>query len=101
MSCAPQLRLSLSAGEKLDARAAIAGRYVSEEPLNTDAIASTSSQHSSETHTQQQYWESGVFDKDSWVEAQSGWARSVVTGRARLGGMPCGETLEPLPLKLP
>ena len=28
-------------------------------------------------------WESGFFDKDSWMELMDGWARTVVTGRAR------------------
>lgn len=32
----------------------------------------------------------GLFDQGSWNEAQSGWARTVVTGRARLGGIPVG-----------
>jgi Carboxyl transferase domain len=32
----------------------------------------------------------GLFDRDSWVECQAGWARTVVTGRARLGGLPVG-----------
>jgi acetyl-CoA carboxylase/biotin carboxylase 1 len=35
-------------------------------------------------------WRSGLFDRGSWVEAQAGWARTVVTGRARLGGNPVG-----------
>ena len=35
-------------------------------------------------------WTSGMFDRGSWLESQSGWARTVVTGRARLGGIPCG-----------
>jgi len=35
-------------------------------------------------------WHSGLFDRGSWVEAQAGWARTVVTGRARLGGNPVG-----------
>ncbi len=52
--------------EKLDPRAAVAGRVVEGK------------------------WESGLFDKGSWSEAQAGWARSVVTGRARLGGIPVG-----------
>ncbi|KAG2488653.1 hypothetical protein HYH03_012820 [Edaphochlamys debaryana] len=52
--------------EKLDARAAIAGR---------------------ESATG---WQSGLFDKGSWLESQAGWARTVVTGRARLGGVPVG-----------
>ena len=33
---------------------------------------------------------SGLFDKDSFVEALGGWARTVVVGRARLGGIPMG-----------
>ncbi|RDA90621.1 hypothetical protein CP533_2785 [Ophiocordyceps camponoti-saundersi (nom. inval.)] len=33
---------------------------------------------------------SGLFDKGSFVEALGGWARTVVVGRARLGGIPMG-----------
>jgi len=32
----------------------------------------------------------GLFDQGSWNEVQSGWARTVITGRARLGGIPIG-----------
>ncbi|EDN10870.1 hypothetical protein HCAG_07331 [Histoplasma mississippiense (nom. inval.)] len=32
----------------------------------------------------------GMFDKDSFQEALGGWARTVVVGRARLGGIPMG-----------
>jgi hypothetical protein len=32
----------------------------------------------------------GLFDSGSWVEFQAGWARTVVTGRARLTGIPVG-----------
>jgi len=32
----------------------------------------------------------GLFDKDSFVETLGGWARGVVVGRARLGGIPMG-----------
>ena len=35
-------------------------------------------------------WESGFFDKDSFQEVLSAWAQTVVCGRARLGGVPCG-----------
>lgn len=35
-------------------------------------------------------FESGLFDKDSFQETLSGWARGVVVGRARLGGIPVG-----------
>ncbi|KAI9836294.1 MAG: acetyl-coenzyme-A carboxylase [Sclerophora amabilis] len=33
---------------------------------------------------------SGLFDKDSFRESLGGWARTVVCGRARLGGIPIG-----------
>ena len=33
---------------------------------------------------------SGLFDKDSFTETLGGWARTVVVGRARLGGIPMG-----------
>ena len=32
----------------------------------------------------------GIFDEGSWMELQSGWARTVICGRARLGGIPLG-----------
>jgi acetyl-CoA carboxylase/biotin carboxylase 1 len=35
-------------------------------------------------------WVSGFFDRDSFVETLGGWAKTVVTGRARLGGVPIG-----------
>ncbi|XP_054796887.1 acetyl-CoA carboxylase 1-like [Prosopis cineraria] len=35
-------------------------------------------------------WLGGIFDKDSFVETLAGWARTVVTGRAKLGGIPVG-----------
>jgi len=35
-------------------------------------------------------WTPGLFDRDSFRECMAGWAKSVVTGRARLGGIPIG-----------
>jgi acetyl-CoA carboxylase/biotin carboxylase 1 len=35
-------------------------------------------------------WQSGFFDKGSFREALAGWAKTVVIGRARLGGIPMG-----------
>lgn len=32
----------------------------------------------------------GLFDKDSFIETLGGWARTVVVGRARIGGIPMG-----------
>jgi len=37
-----------------------------------------------------QEWRSGFFDKGSFQETLSGWAQTVVVGRARLGGIPIG-----------
>lgn len=35
-------------------------------------------------------WLSGFFDENSFQETLSGWAQTVVVGRARLGGIPIG-----------
>ncbi len=35
-------------------------------------------------------WISGLFDKNSFTETLAGWGKTVVTGRARLGGIPVG-----------
>ena len=35
-------------------------------------------------------WQAGFFDKNSFVEALGGWAKTVVIGRGRLGGIPMG-----------
>lgn len=35
-------------------------------------------------------WLGGMFDRDSFIETLEGWAKTVVTGRARLGGIPVG-----------
>lgn len=32
----------------------------------------------------------GFFDAGSWIEYLEGWGRTVITGRARLGGIPMG-----------
>ena len=37
-------------------------------------------------------WQSGLMDEGSWVEMQRDWARTVIVGRARLGGCPVGES---------
>lgn len=41
-------------------------------------------------HNDDGSFESGLFDKDSFFETLNGWARGVVIGRARLGGIPFG-----------
>ena len=37
-----------------------------------------------------EYYCAGFFDRGSFEEYLSGWAKSVVIGRARLGGLPMG-----------
>ncbi|CAK5267587.1 unnamed protein product, partial [Mycena citricolor] len=39
---------------------------------------------------EEEQWQSGFFDKGSFQETLSGWAQTVVVGRARLGGIPMG-----------
>ena len=36
------------------------------------------------------HWVSGFFDRDSFHEVMKAWAKTVVCGRARLGGIPLG-----------
>ena len=36
------------------------------------------------------HWMSGFFDQGSFTETLAGWARTVICGRARLGGIPIG-----------
>jgi acetyl-CoA carboxylase/biotin carboxylase 1 len=36
------------------------------------------------------FWQSGFFDRGSFTETLAGWAKTVVVGRARLGGIPMG-----------
>ncbi|AIO00868.1 acetyl-CoA carboxylase, putative [Leishmania panamensis] len=40
-----------------------------------------------------QLGQTGLFDRGSWMETLEGWARTVVVGRATLGGIPCGVIL--------
>nr|AHI94840.1 acetyl-coenzyme A carboxylase [Eleusine indica] len=35
-------------------------------------------------------WLGGMFDRESFVETLDGWAKTVITGRAKLGGIPVG-----------
>lgn len=41
-------------------------------------------------HESTNEWISGFFDKDSFQETLAGWGKTVVCGRARLGGIPMG-----------
>ena len=61
------------AGQKLDPRAAIAGL-----PSTAGSVLGS--------------WQSGLFDRNTFHEASSGWAQTVVTGRARLGGIAVGKS---------
>ena len=35
-------------------------------------------------------WVSGMLDRGSFIESLSGWAKTVIVGRGRLGGIPLG-----------
>ena len=35
-------------------------------------------------------WVSGMLDRCSFIESLSGWAKTVIVGRGRLGGVPLG-----------
>lgn len=43
-----------------------------------------------EGRVQDGIWLSGLFDRGSFIETLGGWAKTVITGRARLGGYPVG-----------
>lgn len=42
------------------------------------------------TSKEESSWRLGFFDKNSFVETLAGWAKTVVVGRGRLGGIPLG-----------
>ncbi|GIM14329.1 hypothetical protein Vretimale_17214, partial [Volvox reticuliferus] len=81
-------------GEKLDPRAAIAGRESPAATATTDTAASSCLDSSAASVSayagSPTGWQSGLFDRGSWLESQAGWARTVVAGRARLGGLAVG-----------
>ena len=51
--------------------------------------ASSSSQASSPSSSSSD-WQRGFFDHGSFLEIMDPWARTVICGRARLGGIPVG-----------
>lgn len=58
-----------------DPRDMIQGRLLSSTQSNDSGISLLTS------------FQSGFFDRDSFVEIMKGWAKTVVCGRARLGGI--------------
>jgi len=76
--------------DKYDPRYLIAG-YLDKKPMINLSEelkeAETTTNNINETMNE---WQSGLFDKDSFTEYLSSWARSVVVGRGRLGGIPVG-----------
>lgn len=73
-----------------DPRQLIAGYFPSSAPITTNGNVTASASSSSSSSSTPSSWVSGMFDFDSWHESLSGWAKSVVVGRARLGGIPVG-----------
>ena len=62
-----------------DPRHMIAGRIVTGTPTTYNHLDAGASMSSA--------FQSGFFDRDSFVEIMKGWAKTVVCGRARLGGI--------------
>ncbi|CAF2044519.1 unnamed protein product [Rotaria magnacalcarata] len=65
-----------------DPRYMIQGRYLASNQPSTNYIDIGISTGAS--------FQSGFFDRDSFVEIMKGWAKTVVCGRARIGGIPMG-----------
>ncbi|KAL9647632.1 hypothetical protein ABK040_015123 [Willaertia magna] len=73
-------------GSHYDFRNLLTGAMV----VPDQAILSTEIQEDSLITNDEKVWLSGFFDKDSFFETLSGWAKNVVVARARLGGIPVG-----------
>ena len=60
----------------------------------SDSISSSSSHDaaspSSTASSSSSEWQRGFFDHGSFLEIMEPWARTVICGRARLGGIPVG-----------
>ncbi|CAF3453887.1 unnamed protein product [Rotaria socialis] len=65
-----------------DPRYMIQGRYLASTQPSTNYVDTGISTGAS--------FQSGFFDRDSFVEIMKGWAKTVVCGRARIGGIPMG-----------
>jgi len=70
--------------EKLDPRAAIAGRAAPPDAHAQSSSTSDCNSHvggsgNSEAGQGSSSWQSGLFDKGSWEESQASWARTVVS----------------------
>eukprot|EP00798_Chlamydomonas_sp_ICE-L_P004930 gene4931-34701_t len=82
-----------AANEKMNPIAAIAGVELPPfSPAGSLTIGDLdkASMHSPHKAPAASSWVGGLFDKRSWLESQPGWAQTVVTGRARLGGIAVG-----------
>jgi len=75
-----------------DPRILLTGEYksLSESTENIVSESNISLQNIPAISSNATGWISGLFDRDSFVESMGGWAQGVVTGRARLGGIPMG-----------
>ena len=62
-----------------DPRHMIQGRQIASTPVQFNQIDGAPSMSSA--------FQTGFFDRDSFVEIMKGWAKTVVCGRARLGGI--------------
>jgi len=60
------------------------------EEMESESVSGMSSWSSNSAVASKVLFVGGFFDRGSWMEVMSGWAKSVVCGRARLGGIPVG-----------
>lgn len=82
----PERDISFALGGKYDARHMLAGRLASTLPFPLSFILHTNQI----TIATEPTWVGGFFDRDSFMETLGGWGKTVITGRARLGGIPIG-----------
>jgi len=61
-----------------DPRILLTGSFAAPPPATPSALPNSQS------------WLPGLFDRNTFRECMGGWAKSVITGRARLGGLPIG-----------
>jgi len=77
-------------GQMYDPRQLLTGTYSKEDSDKSKQEQGQGHGQGDDGQEQGGHWLSGLFDRGSWIELLGGWAKGVVTGRARLGGVPIG-----------
>ena len=79
-----QVQVQLPTDEAYDPRVLLAGHS------SDSTAASATFDAEAQADSTPRNWVAGFCDRGSFVETLGGWAKTVVTGRARLGGIPIG-----------